>query len=178
MASPTLKFSLNSVPLTTPLRRTMKGDTQLGVPALPKCWKTPPRIVVPGLSAGPSGPLIPMKPPFWPSMTAPARRSSVGNFWPVRIVPDNRYSPLAKQKVVPRGLDSIRACRSVPGRTCTPRQVGEDEDGEGGDEDGEVVQLGMRTASAQSSATRCFVRDKPGTRGDEWVAALPVNPPS
>src|SRR6266498_137703 len=151
MASPTLKFSLNSVPLTTPLRRTMKGDTQLGAPALPKCWKTPPRIVVPALLAGPSGPLIPMKPPFWPSMTAPARRSSVGNFRFVQIVPDKRYSPFAKQKVVPRGLDSIRACRSVPGRTCTPRQV------DGGDEDCEVVQLGMRTASIQSSATRCFV---------------------
>jgi len=32
-------------------------------------------------------------------------------------VPDKRYSPFAKQKVVPRGLDSIRACRSVPGPT-------------------------------------------------------------
>jgi hypothetical protein len=131
-----------------------EGDTQIGAPALPKCWKTPPRIVVPGLSAGPSAPLIPTKPPFWPSMTAPARRSSLGNFCPVQIVPDKRYSPFAKQKVVPRGLDSIRAFRSVPGRTCTPRQVDGDHDAEGGDEDGDVVQLGMRTASAQSSATR------------------------
>jgi hypothetical protein len=37
------------------------------------------------------------------------------------------------------------------------------------------VQLGMRTASAQSSATRCFVRAEPGTRGDGWVAGLPAN---
>src|SRR4029453_16414211 len=167
MVSPALKLSLNSVPLTTPLRRTMRGDTQIGALALPKRWKTPPRIVVPGLSAGPSGPLIPTKPPFWPSMTAPARRSSVGNFCPVWIVPDKRYSPFAKQKVVPRGLDSIRACRSVPGRTCTPRQV--DVDDEGGEEVCEVVQLGMRTASAQSSAARCFVRAEPGTRGDGRV---------
>jgi hypothetical protein len=87
-------------------------------------------------------------------------------------VPDKRYSPFAKQKVVPRGLDSIRACRSVPGRTCTPRQV------EGGDEDCEVVQPEMRTASAQSSATRWFVRAEPGTRGDGWVAGLPANPAS
>src|SRR4029450_2839689 len=54
MASPALKFSLNSVPLTTPLRRTMSGDTQLGAPAVPKCGNTPATVRVPGSSAGPA----------------------------------------------------------------------------------------------------------------------------
>jgi hypothetical protein len=141
-----------------------EGETQLGAARLAEVLENPAQDRGPGMLAGPSGPLIPMKPPFWPSMTAPARRSRVGNFCPVQIVPDKRYSPFAKEKVAP--LDSMRACRSVPGRTCTPRQVDED------DEDCEVLQLGMRTASAQSTATRCFVRAEPGTRVDELVAGL------
>jgi hypothetical protein len=105
------------MPLTTPLRRTIRGDTQLGAPA--DVLEDPAQDRGPRFVGRTVGTRDPDEAPFWPSMTAPARRSSVGNFCLVRIVPDKRYSPFAKQKVVPRGLDSIRACRSVPGRTCT-----------------------------------------------------------
>jgi len=70
-------------------------------------------------------------------------------------VPDKRYSPFAKQKVVPRGLDSIRACRSVPGRTCTPRQV--DEDASAGL--AAVSRPGIRRRTEHRNATRRFDSD-------------------
>jgi hypothetical protein len=80
----------------------------------------------------------------------------VGNFCPVQIVPDKRYSPFAKQKVVPRGLDSMRACRSVSGRTCTPRQVG---DLDASARSGAVSRPGIRRRTEHRNATRGFRSD-------------------
>jgi hypothetical protein len=56
--------------------------------------------------------------------------------------------------VVPLGLDSIRACRSVSGRTCTPRQV--DEDASAGSS--AVSTPGIRTRTDRN-ATRRFDPD-------------------
>jgi hypothetical protein len=123
-------------------------DTQLGAPALPKCERPRPgsrsRPV-----AGTVGTVDPDEPSFCPSMTAPARRSSVGTSVPSRSCP-KRYSPFAKQKRVPCGLDSIRLQVGI--RTaCTTQQV--DEDASAGQ-----ARRGGRSRGALSPYVTLYVR--------------------
>ena len=75
---------------------------------------------MPTCPAGALAALMPENDPFWPSMTAPARRSKTGHLYAVRIVEVSRYVPCAKQNVVPGAFASTSAWMFELGVTLTP----------------------------------------------------------